>query len=234
MVPSICSATTWATLSTANLVEHSDNIVLGTVRDVREMCNDEAPVQITIYTIELEETFRGTADNNLVQIPVLGGCFGDDCLFLAGTPRLTVGAKYLLFLSDVGYQVIPFLGGEQGIFRVEEVAGEERVFGYGGNLLTIEGEAVVSGAVSEEIGGEVPLIVNHLGISEVVVDSPRADETAALDEVVELITQLQTRFHLSSSVLEAEFAVEEDSPWSRHGELGTVEADLGELEGDNE
>lgn len=104
-------------LTDRQLAEGSSQVVVATVEGARSRWNQQRTLIFTDYTLRVEDRLRGTAPERItLSIPggTVDGETHDVCL---ATP-LTAGARYLLFLQDLGRsQLVPITGGWQGAFR---------------------------------------------------------------------------------------------------------------------
>jgi hypothetical protein len=104
-------------MSVREIAAASPDIVVATVEGGQSRWNGLHTLIVTDYTLRVEERLRGTAPDR-VSITVPGGTLGpvsdDTCVSV----RLQPGARYLLFLGDLGRPTLtPILGADQGMFR---------------------------------------------------------------------------------------------------------------------
>jgi len=103
-------------MSVREIAAASPHIVVATVEERRSRWNDLRTLILTDYTLRVEERLRGAAPDR-ISITVPGGTLGrlsdDTCISV----HLQPGARYLLFLGDLGHPTLtPVVGGEQGVF----------------------------------------------------------------------------------------------------------------------
>jgi hypothetical protein len=103
-------------MSVSEIAAASPDIVVATVEGRRSRWNELHTLILTDYTLRVEERLRGTAADR-ISITVPGGTLGkvsdDTCISV----HLQPGARYLLFLGDLGHPTLtPVVGGEQGVF----------------------------------------------------------------------------------------------------------------------
>lgn len=116
-------------MSVREIAAASPNIVVATVEGQRSRWNELHTLILTGYTLRIEERLQGTAPE-VISITVPGGTLGkisdDTCISV----HLQPGARYLLFLGDLGHPTLtPVVGGEQGLFReVREALGAQVAF----------------------------------------------------------------------------------------------------------
>ncbi|MFL6258967.1 MAG: hypothetical protein ACJ76Y_04575 [Thermoanaerobaculia bacterium] len=106
-------------MSVRDLAAASPHIVVATVEEGRSRWNGFHTLILTDYTLRVEERLRGEAPDR-ITITVPGGTVGkiadDTCISV----HLETGARYLLFLGDLGRPTLmPVTGANQGVFREE-------------------------------------------------------------------------------------------------------------------
>ncbi len=153
-------------MSVREIAAASPDIVVATVEGRQSRWNGPRTLILTEYTLHIEERLRGTAPDR-ISITVPGGTLGkisdDTCISV----RLQPGARYLLFLGDLGHSTLmPILGAEQGMFR--EVPGGAATFAAAGSSsapLTFKGIPVTFrdfvGAV-RSLAARIPLAPRSL------------------------------------------------------------------------
>ncbi len=104
-------------MSVREIAAASPHVVVATVEEGRSRWNELHTLILTDYTLRVEERLRGAAPER-ISITVPGGSLGkvsdDTCISV----HLQPGARYLLFLGDLGHSTLtPVVGGEQGLFR---------------------------------------------------------------------------------------------------------------------
>jgi hypothetical protein len=116
------------------LVSDADHIFHGTVvgKQSRKLPSGMIVSDVE-FSIKLELKGRGSDPFTLVM---LGGTVGDERVEVAGFPDLVIGREYLLFLKGNGTTILPFVGGDQGLFEIRpNGSGEKSVFGANGKGL---------------------------------------------------------------------------------------------------
>lgn len=114
-------------LDLATLVAEADDVVLARV--IKEWSHyDERNRIVTDYTMQVEETHKGTSTpGSAIIVRRLGGVVGDRGLRIAGEPTFQSGELVLLFGSRDGQTYVRPVGMAQGAMRVFERAGERMV-----------------------------------------------------------------------------------------------------------
>ena len=113
-------------MSVREIVAASPHIVVATVEGRRSRWNELRTLILTDYTLRVEERLRGAAPDR-ITLTVPGGTLGtladDTCISV----HLEVGARYLLFLGDLGRPTLtPVTGAGQGMVR--EMPGAPNTF----------------------------------------------------------------------------------------------------------
>ncbi|MFN8545428.1 MAG: thrombospondin type 3 repeat-containing protein [Candidatus Binatia bacterium] len=96
-VASAAHGSTFVAMSERTLARTADAILTGTVRRIESVA-DRAGAISTLVTVEIERTYKGTA-HDLLVLRQPGGRVGGKTLWLAGSPRFTLGEHDLLFLT---------------------------------------------------------------------------------------------------------------------------------------
>jgi hypothetical protein len=110
--------------STADLAEHSDVVLVGTISKVATEGEDQLSpgVAATQYVVSVDRYVKGTGAKSIV-VKQSGGRLGSVRQVVEGDPPMVVGNRYLLYLSRVpdgpyaGNYIV--LGGPQGRFGVD-------------------------------------------------------------------------------------------------------------------
>src|SRR5262249_865717 len=107
-------ATTVERLNLDGLVKKSNRIVVGKVRSSRTYWSSNGKVILTSYTIDVQETIKGTAART-VELTTIGGTIGDLTLHVAGMPVFDKDENAVIFLESTGvYSTVVGMG--QGKF----------------------------------------------------------------------------------------------------------------------
>src|SRR5262249_7817805 len=113
-------------MSVREIVAASPHIVVATVEERRSRWNELHTLILTDYTLRVAERLRGAAPDR-ITLTVPGGTLGatadDTCISV----HLQPGARYLLFLGDLGHPTLtPVTGAGQGMVR--EMPGAQTTF----------------------------------------------------------------------------------------------------------
>jgi len=131
----------------ADLVGQAEFILVGAISDARSLQLSEGAI-VTDLTLDIRQSVKGDrpAGTSLI-LRVLGGKVGDVELVVDGAPALPPGQTVLLFIRGNMSEMFPFVGVQQGVFRVQRdsPAGIDRVFDWRGNQVTgvRDGEVMV-------------------------------------------------------------------------------------------
>ncbi len=96
-VAATAEATTFVAMSEHALARVADAIVLGRVQRLESVADRDGTIS-TLIAVEVERTYKG-AHHDLIVLRQPGGSVGGRALWIAGSPRFTVGERDLLFLS---------------------------------------------------------------------------------------------------------------------------------------
>ncbi len=109
-------ATTVVPLTTDQLVDASEFIVVGSVVDVWTERDDSGMIW-TRALVEVERGLKGDADSTLV-IQQAGGSYGEQIAVVPGVARFSVGERGVFFASTRGEGRIQLIGMAQGKFTI--------------------------------------------------------------------------------------------------------------------
>ena len=130
-------ATTLVHLSLEQLSQASSDVVRGRTVSQEVRWNDSRTQILTVTTVEIEQTLKGTPRRTMV-IEQPGGAVGNLRVRVPGTVAFRAGASYFLFLEPAGagstfYRVTGMAQGAYRIYRHPQT-GEERVIRPFGSL----------------------------------------------------------------------------------------------------
>ena len=100
----------------ADLVSRAEQIVVGTVTEVRE-ADDPAGAPATYVTLSELRVVKGDARDTLT-LRFYGGSSGSVAVHIPDMPTFAVGERVVLFVAGNGRDVCPLVGVWQGRFRV--------------------------------------------------------------------------------------------------------------------
>lgn len=104
------------------LVQNADLIVLGTITgsECSWMLGDgDQKLIYTTYTLEVEESLKGTTAENRITFKVIGGEVNDVVLNVPSTPHYDIGERVVLLLGSDGVnRLSDVVGWTQGSFHV--------------------------------------------------------------------------------------------------------------------
>ncbi len=109
----------------SEIVSKSELIFVGTV-SASESRHEEGKKTIRTYvTLTDLAVQKGVPGGPTVTLRFEGGAVGDDRLLISDMPRLSVGGRYLLYVSGNGVHLSPVTGFNQGAFQVVVEHGRE-------------------------------------------------------------------------------------------------------------
>lgn len=144
----LAGAATLEKLSEEDLIRKSTEIVEGRVISTGAL--QRGPVVYTTYRIQVKETLKGAAAGT-VDVAVMGGRFGNVVQNFSGSPVLTEGQEYLLFLWTSRSGLTQVIGLSQGLFQMKQSTGGEPMIYRAASTETMldgEGKPVVDTPVT--------------------------------------------------------------------------------------
>jgi len=141
-----CPAASFEPKDRRVLAAEADTIVVGRIREQHSR-RLPAGLIVTDFTIEVDDRIKGSGTGPTEVITMAGGTVGVESQDIVGFPKLIAGAKYVLFIGRQRAAVVPFVGGHQGIYRVERDPDmeEDVVADASGMRIAEESAAVASG-----------------------------------------------------------------------------------------
>ncbi len=113
--PIVSHATTVERLTLDDLVRKARKIVVGRVNGSRTYWSGQ--VILTTYTIDVQETIKGTASRS-IELTTIGGTIGEITLHVAGMPSFRNDENAVVFVESTG-PVSTIVGLSQGKFSVK-------------------------------------------------------------------------------------------------------------------
>jgi hypothetical protein len=109
------------------LAREADGIVIGTVRGLQTVVSTPGEIH-TYVSIEPQEVLSGQLAQRQLTLKLLGGFDGQRGLHIVGAPQFQAGERVLLFVQGNGQDLVPFVGWNQGVFRItRDEDGTDRV-----------------------------------------------------------------------------------------------------------
>jgi len=156
------------------LIEKSDHIVKGIVKDVRSKKHKETGNFYTVVKLKRASIIDDTGEKRtwrLVKLRYEGGVVdiiengqkvGEEGMTLSGTPEFVVGEEVIIFVRKNGRAKMPITGWQQGIFKISKTGTISNysglpVVGLQGSdvMLKTENGIVSSNAASSPVGRAV-------------------------------------------------------------------------------
>lgn len=138
------SATTLEYKDFDQLVDEADTVVEGVVQSIDTKKNGrEIYREVELASVSSFEDIGRVNGKNGAKFRIYGGQMDGTIMMAAGAPDFAPGDHVILFVKENGNWAVPFVGWEQGVFRVNElgeVADNEgnKVFGKSGKSLVKE------------------------------------------------------------------------------------------------
>jgi hypothetical protein len=96
----------------------ADTIVVGWVREQQSRRLPSGLI-VTDFTIAVDERIKGAGTGATESVTMAGGTVGEESQEIVGFPPLVAGARYVLFIGRQRVALVPFVGGHQGMPRIE-------------------------------------------------------------------------------------------------------------------
>lgn len=122
-------ATTLEKLSVDDMVQRSTAIVRG--RALGSATAQRGNVIYTVYRVQVSEVLKGAYSAGVTEVYVPGGVYGGYRQSFAGSPSLSAGADYVIFLWVSPKGIPQVIGLGQGVFEVKTGASGEVVLARG-------------------------------------------------------------------------------------------------------
>lgn len=114
---SALNATTVLYQSFDDLVEKADGIISGTVSEINyRKKKDDIYTYVTLRDTTVHD---GKFDDNEFTFRMLGGIIGNRSTVIPGSPNFNIEEKVILFIRDNGKSIVPIMGWEQGVFKIQ-------------------------------------------------------------------------------------------------------------------
>ncbi len=110
-------ATTLERLTLDQMVAKSTMIVRGKVLDAASQ--RRGSIIYTVYRLSVTERIKGATGQSVVEVYLPGGTYGGYRQTFAGTPVLTAGAEYVVFIWASPKSTNEVIGLGQGVFDVK-------------------------------------------------------------------------------------------------------------------
>lgn len=130
---STLNATTVLYQSFDDLVQKADGIVSGTVSEVNY--RKKKGNIYTYVTLRDITVHSGLYDDSEFTFRMFGGTLGDRTVGIVGTPKFSIDDKVVLFISENGKRMIPIVGLEQGVFKINEFNSENYIVDANNNIV---------------------------------------------------------------------------------------------------
>lgn len=186
-------ATTLAYKNFDSLVDEADGVIHGIVTDVESVKNKPGDIN-TFITISIIEVIVGSYSDPSITIRQKGGRVGYEGVSIHGSPKFSVNDEVILFIRGNGQYMVPFVGWEQGVFKVKSSSGVGKsVFDSNGNkILSFKESNLVKQNVNHSGANIIDLHAEKSGLSKIT------DENASLN-LEEFISKVKKRASLKKS-----------------------------------
>lgn len=135
LAASAAGATTLLSLDFNDLVSAADGVIIGTVDGIEVHRSDDGVIYRYVTLGDLE-VLTGTYGEAEITLRFEGGVLEDEALLVHGSPEFEEGERLVLFVEGNGEGIVPLVGWEQGLFRVQtDPSGATAVTDAVGNLV---------------------------------------------------------------------------------------------------
>lgn len=194
------SATTLLAKNFYDIVDESDAVVVGTVSGIQAVKAPSGDIY-SFVSLESLEIIDGEYTEPAFTFQMFGGRVDDEMQAAQGAPEFVSGERVILFVKQNGSWLVPFVGWNQGVFRVvKDKAGVSRVLdGWGGPVVAIQGANIVRGVPAESAhGGSAAMgfagiIVDASGQRPAQLTKPSSLQLGPGMEVVEFLALAKAR-----------------------------------------
>ena len=132
-------ATTLLYQSFDDIVTNSDGIVTGTVTDIQSVRMDDGDI-FTYVTIDNLQVLDGDYSQNSITLQLAGGFVESEGIHIHGSPQFDSEEQVIVFLEGNGQYIVPIIGWNQGLFKIEKDTPNGRIVtdGLGNRVFGIE------------------------------------------------------------------------------------------------
>jgi len=106
-------------LKISEMYAASTGIYIGRVKELTPFRGADEKTIYTHITLDVFETLRGKKVST-IQLRQAGGTIEDESLWIEGAPQLAVGDEIIAIVGRNGRSMIPFVGGEKGVLRIQD------------------------------------------------------------------------------------------------------------------
>lgn len=117
-----------------DLVEESDGIIVGTVRNVESHLDPSKDIY-TFVKLDQLEVLHGNYHQRTLTLRLMGGQVQNDILHVEGSPEFSQNDRVILFVRNNGSEIVPLVGWTQGVLRIvrDPATGREVINDHDGN-----------------------------------------------------------------------------------------------------
>lgn len=119
------------------LVAEAEGIVTARVQSVRTSTDTRGVIH-TFVTLDQIDAVAGRTAETTLTLRLRGGRVGNDVQNIEGSPQFRSGERVLLFVQGNGRDLVPFVGWNQGVFRMVDnpASGRTELHDSEGNAVT--------------------------------------------------------------------------------------------------
>jgi len=118
------------------LVAEADGVVVGTVQSVESRFVGHSKRIVTLVTLGDLDVMGAKYRKPTLTLRLEGGLVGNEGMHVEGSPDFATNERVLLFVQGNGRDLVPFVGWNQGVFRLRDNGGETQVLDADGNVVT--------------------------------------------------------------------------------------------------
>ncbi len=144
-------ATLVTKMSLTEMVKQSDLIIEGTVSKIQSQWNEEKTMIYTDIEINIKSAEKGSSQNNLLVIRLLGGRVGNIATIALGTPAFHRDEQLVLFLKELKPETLTFFLGKQTTSKLSMAYG---ITGWNQGYFKIMEDSQVEKKILRQVYGE--------------------------------------------------------------------------------
>jgi hypothetical protein len=116
-IPTASPAASFERKDLRAVAAEAETIVVGWVLEQQALRLPSGLI-VTEFVVAVDERIKGAGTQATERVTMAGGTVGNESQQIVGFPTLVAGARYVLFIGRQRVALVPFVGGHQGMYRV--------------------------------------------------------------------------------------------------------------------